>query len=335
VQEMSFTERKRRILGSIVRRYIARGEPVGSELLAQLFDNRWSSATIRNVMASLEEDGYITQPYTSAGRVPTDKGYRFYVDRLMRVRRLSNELVRGIEETLFKLHDDAHALLEHACRVLAESSKYMALATEPDFDKTTLARVEFLPHGEGHVVGVVVTGAGFVITQVLDCPYAYSEEKLRQAARELEKAFAGQEFSSIRRQSFSGDALTEALFTELRNRMLKETRRVFRQGAHFLLQKREFQDAESASGVFEVVERGEIVDILDEGAELSIRIGGEMKHRGLEECSIVRALYSAGGRTLGAIGILGPKRMQYSRVVSLVRETARILSQILERYGKL
>lgn len=335
MQEMNFPERKRRILGSIVRRYIACGEPVGSELLAQIFDNRWSSATIRNVMASLEEDGYITQPYTSAGRIPTDKGYRFYVDRLMRVRRLSNKVVKGIEETLLKAHDDAQALLEHACRVLAESSKYMALATEPDFKKTTLARVEFFPHGEGHVIGVVVTGAGFVITQVLDCPYPYTEERLHRAAKELERAFSGQEFSNIRRQSFSGDALTEALFRELCNRMLKETRKVFSQGVHFLLQKREFQDAESASEVFEVVERGEIIDILDEETEFSISIGGEIKHKGLEECSIVRAMYSAGGRKLGAIGVLGPKRMQYSKVVSLVRETARILSQILERYGSL
>lgn len=332
-----------RILRAVTNDYIDTAEPVGSRTLAKKYDLGVSPATIRNEMADLEESGYLHQPYTSAGRIPSDKGYRFYVDQLMdRYQWTEEERIRlrhQIETQQHAIEDMIHS----TARILAWLTNQIALVLAPNLSSASFRHVQYVPLDPYSVLIVMVLDPGFVQNRLVRLSGPISPEQLSRITEFCNSRLVGISVADIGRSLISelrdvivDGALFEATL-ELLYRGLAKTRseRVYMDGSVNLLSHPEFKDVERARALFEVLEDAEMMwEILDvgmEGTGLRVRIGQENRREEIQDCSVVTATYSIGGETIGTIGILGPTRMDYSRITVIVQEVAEALSELLSK----
>jgi heat-inducible transcriptional repressor len=338
-------ERDRRILGVLVRAYIDQGEPVSSLWLASRGFGM-SSATLRNILARLEDQGYVRQPHTSAGRVPTDGGYRAYVDQLLSERRTSRPAPQV--EARLRRAGTVDDLLSHVSQEVSRASHHVGFAIAPAADRTTLEHLEFVPLDARKILVVLVANGGQISHKVIEPSEHYSAAELQQAANYLNSEFRGR--SMVEVHSAVLDRLREerTLYDVLMQRALElasstfadmETApNVFIQGASLLLDDVTGADAESTIQTLRTLlkmieEKQRLVHLLDDylsGVGLTVVIGSEHSKPDLHSFSIVAATYND-GRGMGAVGVIGPTRMRYSRAINAVDSLTRAMNRMVGR----
>jgi heat-inducible transcriptional repressor len=335
-------ERGRRILEAIIEDYIDSAEPVGSRTVTRRHQIGLSPATVRNVMADLEEMGYICAPHTSAGRIPTEKGYRFYVDSLLQVRQLSLEDKNRIEQQYHLRGRRMEEMLREAGKVLSAISHYAGVVMAPRFISTVFHHIEFVRLSPGRILVVLVTQTGIVQNRIIEVNEALSPSELEQMSNYLNRTLTGLSFPEVKARILQEMAQEKALYDKLLQKALllsrealrdPEVGEVFITGAANILEQPEFADLERMKRLFRAFEqKGVLIDLLDKSQQaegVQIFIGSENEYSEIEGCSLITSTYSSRG-TIGTLGVIGPSRMPYSLVIPIVDYTARLVSRILE-----
>lgn len=336
------SERAQFLLKALTERYIREGQPVGSRTLARDAGLKLSPATIRNVIADLEDMGLVCSPHTSAGRVPTVLGYRLFVDTLLSVKPLEHSL---IDEFTLSLGTDTDAkdLAETASNLLSDVTKLAGVVTLPRREHASLQRVEFLPLSEQKVLAVLVIDDQEVQNCILHTERSYSAAELQQYSSFLNEQFAGRELNDVRRRLVSELRETREHLNRMMATALDMADQVLgeaEQGSDYvlagqtnLMEFEELCNVNTLRHLFEAFnEKRQILHLLDQCVEnegVQIFIGEESGYQMLDECSLVTAPYSVDGQVLGVLGVIGPTRMAYERVIPIVDATARILSAAL------
>jgi len=335
------TERQRKILEAVIHCYTFTAEPVGSRTVAKRYNLGISPATVRNVMADLEEMGYLFQPHTSAGRVPTEKGYRLYVDELMRESGLTREEKELIEREYEKVKHQLDRIMEHTSKILSLISRYVGVAVTPPMHEGVFRHIELISVGANTVLSVIITASGMVRNKLISLDFEIPRQELERIADIINERLSGISMSRIR--DLANDPMELRSMLGLEGERFRVVRyaldfdpdvQVYLDGRANMLSQPEFSSVKRMERIFRVLEeRDRVWRILypaGRAGEVQVKIGSEVKCRGMEECSVVSAVYRAGDM-VGTIGIIGPKRMEYPRVIPLVRYTARMVSQVLGR----
>ena len=330
-------DRARILLKTLVERYISEGEPVGSRTLSKHAGLDLSPASIRNIMADLEEMGFVTSPHTSAGRVPTPRGYRFFVDTLLTVRPLAQIELSQLEHSLTA--SDPQRLMTAASTLLSDLSQFAGLVMTPR-RSPAFRQVEFLSLSDKRILLIIVTMEGEVENRVILTDKPYSASALTEAANYFNQNFAGHSFDQVRSKlrdelGRMRDDITHLMSAAVdAGSQAASQENVVVSGSRKLL---DVQDLSSNMGslrrLFDAFEQKTgLLQLLDQSrnaAGVQIFIGGESDLLPLDECSLVTAPYSVDGQVVGTLGVVGPTRMAYERVVPIVDVTAKLLSSAL------
>lgn len=335
-------ERAQRLLKALTERYIREGHPVGSRTLSRDSGLKLSPATIRNVLADLEELGLVRSPHTSAGRVPTVQGYRVFVDTLLMVRPLEQRLIESMQSSL-EADAPPDRLVEVASGLLSEVTRLAGIVTLPKREHASLQRIEFVPLTGRRVLAVMVISDKEVQNSILNTDRDYSAAELQQVSNYLNAEFAGKEISQVRARLVDELRNTRESLDRMMKTALDMADKVLghaESGAGYVLSgQSRLLDFEAFGNVahlrqlFEAFdEKSQILKLLDQclaSQGVQIFIGEESGYRMLDECSLVTAPYSVNGQVVGVLGVIGPTRMAYERVIPIVDATARILGAAL------
>lgn len=333
--------RQQLILGLVIREYIGAVQPVGSKTI-ESYGLGVSSATIRNEMATLEEHGYLVQPHTSAGRVPTEKGYRYFVERLMRESQLPFNEQRTIRHQFHQVGVDLEQWMRLAASVLARTADSAAVVTSLKTEQCRLRHLELISIHETMVMLIVVLEGGIVRQQMLTLDEPMSQDTLAQLANRLNDLCVGasvQRVRASRRQVGAFEQQVVDVVTQVMKRVDDQAGlHVYRDGLINILHQPEFSAPERARNVVHLFEdRTLLEDLLTDMLEVGgvqVIIGGEGRWNELKECSLVVSPYGVTGEAVGALGVMGPMRMPYSRAISTVRYVAGLMSDLFgDLYG--
>jgi len=336
------TARQQLILALVVRDYVSAARPVGSKTIEH-YGLGVSSATIRNEMAILEELGYLSQPHTSAGRVPTEQGYRYFVERLMRESQLPPDEQRTIRHQFHQVGVDLEQWMRLAASILARTAQSAAVVTSVRTEQCRLKHLELISIQETMVMLIIVLEGGLVRQRILALDEAMSQDTLHQIANRLNDLCVGAAVQRIQaRRSQVGafeQEILDIVVQIMRQVDDQASLHVYRDGLLNILHQPEFEAAERARGVIQVLEdRTLLENLLTEMLEVGgvqVIIGGEGRWHELEECSLVVSPYGVSGEATGALGVMGPMRMPYSRAISTVRYVAELMSDLFrELYGE-
>lgn len=336
------TDRRQAVLGLVVRQYIATATPVGSKTIVDQYGLGVSSATIRNEMACLEEQGYLTHPHTSAGRVPTEKGYRYFVERLMGEAELPLAEQRTIRHQFHQARLDLEQWMRLAAAVLARTAHNTSLVAAPTVTQCRFKHLELIAAHGSRVLLVLVLREGMVKQQMLTLIHPMAQEELNQVANRLNDLFPGLSADQIAASSHRLTSLEEQI-TNLVVEMMEEAEacsggEIYHDGLLNIFRQPEFSEIENVRQIIRVLEEPSLLEaILAEvlsSSGVQVIIGSEGRWEELSECSIVLAPYGEAGRAVGALGVLGPMRMRYGRAISAVRYVADLLSDLIyDLYG--
>ncbi len=338
-------ERERQILHAVVHSYITTAEPVGSRTVVKRFDLGVSAATVRNVMADLEDLGYLQQLHTSSGRVPTDQGYRYYVDYLMHVQQLTLSERQRIEKEFMARVDDADSLLRQTSHLLALISHQAGLAETPAEGSALTQRIELLSLAPERLAVLILDNLGRLRTYTAYMETPLRSDDITSLTRFLNDNLHGAPVERLsasleaRLREFMDDRrrLADQALQVLRMLPLERTTQLYMEGANQLFEQPEFRDIAKARQVFGLLDaQDRIISLIRSAAEAegthprnSILIGIEGKIQGLEDISVIAAPYKVNDETVGMIGVLGPRRMPYSRLTAIVDYTAKFVSRVL------
>jgi len=332
-------DRAQSLLKALVERYIAEGQPVGSRALSKFSALELSPATIRNVMADLEEMGFVASPHTSAGRIPTPKGYRFFVDSLLTVRPLEAEERLQLEGRVQP--DDPHRVAMAASQLLAELTQFAGIVVAPRRRAAQLRHVEFFRLAEKRALIVIVASDGEVQNRVLVTERAYSPAQLQEAANFINQNYTGLDFDQVRLRvrgeltelSRGINDLMQAALAAPEPREAEARDDMVISGERRLIDVS--SDLQRLRKLFDMFEtKTQLLDLLEQTERaqgVKIFIGGESELVPLDECSIVTAPYEVDGRVVGTVGVIGPTRMAYERVIPIVDVTAKLVSSALSQ----
>ena len=337
------SDRAQNLLKILVERYIAEGQPVGSRALSKFSQLDLSPATIRNVMADLEEMGFVSSPHTSAGRVPTPKGYRFFVDTLLTVRPMEELEREQLQKQL--MPDDPQRVLTNASQLLSDLTKFAGLVVSPRRRGAVLRHVEFFPLSEKRVLLIMVGSDGEVQNRVLVTDRSYTPSQLTEAGNFINVHYGGVEFDQLRSRVKNElidlhrdiSTLMQQAIDAGSNPMRAAGDGVVISGGRNLLENDDLSgDMQRLRRLFELFERKtqllDILEISERADGVKIFIGGESDVVPLDECSIVTAPYEVDGQVVGTVGVIGPTRMAYERVIPIVDVTARLVSSALSQH---
>lgn len=336
---MDIDERKSRVLQAIIQDYVETAEPVGSRTLARKYRFGLSPATIRNEMSDLEELGYLEQPHTSAGRVPSSQGYRYYVDKLMEEHNLGPGEEQAIEAAFRRRIHEIDRLIKVTARLLSDATHYASLVTAPRAVRSALEHLQIVPLPGNKAMLVLVTEAGMVEKQVIDIPEVTLVE-LQHVSEAISERLRGHTLDQLSRTSLQDlrrelnkyRALLDHTLDFLGGETDSDGQRVYIGGTRNMLDQPEFRDVSKVRTLFDVLEQERAVqELLGEpetapGEGVSFAIGEEIQYREMQDCSVITATYRIGGRMIGRIGVLGPRRMEYAKVAKIVDEVARRLT---------
>ena len=335
-------DRSRSLLKSLVEHYIADGQPVGSRALSKFSGLDLSPATIRNVMADLEEAGFVASPHTSAGRVPTSRGYRLFVDSLLTVQPLEARQMGEMEEAL--QGRPANQIIASASHLLSGLTHFAGVVIAPRRAPSRIRQIEFLTLSEKRILLIIVTTDGDVQNRVLTTEKSYSSTELVSAANYLNQNFAGMDFEQIRqRLSLEIMQLREDIKPLMTQALEAGDAALSENSAPYVISgERNLLDVEELSSnmkrlrdLFDLFEQRSslirLLDVSNRAAGVKIYIGGESGIATLDECSVVAAPYVVDGQVLGSVGVIGPTRMAYERVIPIVDITAKLLSSALSQ----
>jgi heat-inducible transcriptional repressor len=336
-------DRSKRVLAALVREYITSGEPVASSLLVTAAGLGVSSATVRSILARLEEEGYVQQPHTSAGRIPTDRGYRFYVDLLLDAKR-PNRSATAVEARLRRESPNGllDSLLPQVSHMLSQASRGVGFAVRPAHEAAVFDRVEFVPLSGLRVLVVIVASGGHVIQKVIELNEPLGANDLRQAANYLNEEFSGLPLHRAREAVLERISAEVSLYDALRQRALQlatstfsdlpDDRPMYVEGASSLLDDATGLTVQTLQALLQMIEeKQKLLELLNEyidGPGLTVVIGAEHLNPNLRPFSLVLSTYDDGSG-IGTVGVIGPTRMHYSRAIAAVDGAAQAVSRLL------
>ena len=337
-------ERTQNILMAVIHSFIHTGEPVGSRTISKRFDFGLSPATIRNIMSDLEELGFLEQPHTSAGRMPTDQGYRFYVDNLRDIEVLSAEESALISQRYAPYHGEVDEVMTATSRLLSEISRYAGVVLHI-FSITIFKRIEFVKIRGRQVLAIFVMESGMVHNKLIMLDEEMTQEELYQISNYLNQEFSGQPLRMIRQHVLDRMAEEKAQYDKLAQQALSVGAKTFGEtsedesdiylgGTSNIMDQPEFaSNLNQMKDLFKAFEeKNRLISLLDKCLDepaVHVIIGSETPFKDIRECSFVTHTYSYDSRTLGVLGVVGPKRMVYPRIMAIVDHTANIVSKIL------
>jgi heat-inducible transcriptional repressor len=340
---MEGMDRSGRVLAALIREYISSGEPVPSSLLASAAGLGVSSATVRSILARLEAEGYVQQPHTSSGRVPTDRGYRFYVDLLLESKR-TGRTASAVEARLRRDSSSVRidSLLSQVSHVLSQASRSVGFAIRPVHEAAVFDRVEFVPLSATHVLVVIVARGGHVIQKVIDIGESLEPDDLRKAANYLNAEFSGLPLYQAREAVVERIRQERLLYNELMARAMRLASSTFDdlpndptiyvEGTAGLLDEAQGLNLTVLRALLRMIEeKQQLIRLLNEyidGPGITVVIGGEHLDPHLRPFSLIASTYDD-GTTTGTVGIIGPTRMRYSRAIAVVDGAAQAVSRVL------
>ncbi len=341
---MQLDDRKWKIFNAIIKTYLETGEPVGSRTISKYEDLNLSSATIRNEMADLEEMGLIIQPHTSAGRIPSDKGYRLYVDYLMQEK---EQEVREQQELLIQKQDKMEALLKQVVKVLANSTNYATMITSPRYNATKLKFIQLSIIDEEQLLAVIVTEGNIVKNKMLRFRHDLDGELILKLNILLNTSLTGLAIEQIdlglitrlkEQAGIHSEVISRVLDAVAEAIQMDEDVEIYTSGATNIFKYPELSDSERASGLISTFEeKKELATLIQSSMEgesstgIQVYIGNEAPIRTMQDCSVVTATYELGEGVQGTIGIIGPKRMDYEKVVDSLKSLKTQLDLIFQK----
>jgi len=347
-------ERKEKILRWVVQQFVENRRPIGSQLLADSALQDISSATIRNIMKDLEEEGYLYQPHTSGGRIPTDKAYRYYVDYLTGIQRLAAQERQRIEEQYDERVGELNNMMLHTSRLLARLSGAAGFVYAVNVEDQVVRRLDFLPLGAGTVLAVLVTESGIVRHWPMRLGYDLAPSKLRLLSNFINEEITGMTLKEAQQflwQYIQAERREVADIADLAVQVLKDMQKpqaaaeeLYIEGIGRMLENTEEADYEDLKQMLRVVEERKRLsgllaekmnDMCRSGKEVAVSIGSENELQELKNVSIVSSAYRVGDRTVGMLGIIGPKHMQYTKVMSLVKLMGDLLEGSISAWNAL
>ena len=338
---MALNDRKIQILQAIINDYIETAEPVGSRTIAKKYNLGISSATIRNEMSDLEEMGLILQPHASSGRIPSDMGYRLYVDHLMQQKELSMDEQKYLQSVISRDINQIDYLMEETAKALSLLTNYATFISEPVGQRTRIKQIRLLPLDSTSVLLVIATEDNFIKNHVIKMDSVPSEEKIFYMGICLNRVLQGYTLNEIDGAVISRMQAELQEYQELLEPILKaieitmraaEKVQVHMSGARNMLAFPEFSDIQKAKSLFQTLEEKDVlVTMLEEskGNDIQILIGSENTVQGMKDCSVITATYKMGDDTRGTIGIVGPTRMDYSQVISVLNGMVQNIEGVL------
>ena len=339
----NLSERSKKVLFAVVQSYINNPDPVGSRVVTKRYPFGLSPATIRNIMADLEEMGFLSQPHTSAGRVPTDIGYRFYVDSLVAegIHYSDFEILQGLYRRLETLKNDIDMLLTETTKSLSLFSHYLGIAMSPMSDMTTLKKINLLKHQSDKVVVVLFTDEGMVKNKVLSIDAEISQKDLNRIASYLNAEFSGFSFDEIQlrilremsKEKIKCDSLISKAMKICQEALYFPYAALFVSGLSEVLELPDFADFKKIKELSRAIEDKHMIlkllDKLSESTGVQVLIGSENSMLELQRLSMVVAPCKEGDRQIGVVGIIGPTRMHYEKAMYIVENTARFITKVL------
>lgn len=337
---MEMEERKKKVLEAIIQDYIATAEPVGSRTISKKYNLGVSPATVRNEMADLEEMGLIEQPHTSAGRIPSQIGYRYYVDYLMERQTVTNEVKKYIRTSLTSQIQAQEKLVRKAVKLLSQITNYTAMLIVPAYSQNVLTHIQLLPLADNKIVLIMVLDNGHVEHQVLETGKEIRSQEAAQLSRMLSEGLCGltveqwkqANLQAIRSQWHSQIDLLQEIMDTIEDALTVEyEHKLYLSGALNIMNQPEFRSVEKVKGVLALLEEQRIMEELmlksGDPQNISIRIGTENQYEDLAACSLVTATYQLDGKVIGTVGVLGPTRMEYSKTAGLLEYMSHLLSE--------
>lgn len=339
------TERKKAILQAIVENYIRDAEPVGSRKISKYADIPFSPATIRNEMSDLEEMGYLEQPHASAGRIPSQKGYRYYVDHMLEPEEVNEEILEDIRSLFRRRYFELDQAIRETARILSELTHYTVIVMGPEIFHTKLRHMELIPINEKKAVVILVTDTGNVEHRLVDIPSSVSVDEMASLIMKVNRKLNGVSIAELQSRLFSefADAMRHNLlqYEEIQlfiGQLLqpKPKERLVLEGKSQILNQPEFRDVDKVRGLLTLLDENDKVIHLfpNLGKGIFVRIGKENNHQVIEDCSIVSASYESGGLVAGTIGVLGPVRMDYGRVLGILKRISSELTDTLNQLNR-
>ena len=343
------SERAETLLNALVGAYIRDGQPVGSRTLTRESGLTVSSATVRNVLADLEDFGFLSSPHTSAGRIPTDKGYRVFVDALLKLKpaEYDREILRTLQARFGASADDPRQLVATASQFLSNFTQLAGVVTVPRQTHAAVTQIEFMPLSENRVLAIMVVNGREVQNRILKLSRPYNPEELRRAAGFLNEQFAGREMEAIRHQILRQLQETRTSMNDLMSDAISMAEAmmgpadgaarpdVVIAGETNLMGVAELSSVDKLRRLFDAFnEKRDILHLLDQCLQadrVQIFIGRESGYGILDDCSVVTAPYTVDNEVVGVLGVIGPTRMAYERVIPIVDLTARLLGSALNQ----
>jgi heat-inducible transcriptional repressor len=336
------TPRQRVILSAIVEDYVRSAEPVGSRTLSKHISIPLSPATIRNEMADLEDMGYLDQPHTSAGRIPSQKGYRFYVDNLMTKQGIEPDVLQQLRQLFRQRMDELEQLFQQTSRVLSELTQYTAIVLGPKMYQERIRHVQIVPLSSGRAVAILVTDTGHVEDRYVQFPGHISADDIARLVNFLNDKLSGVTVAVLKTRMVKelADELARtigryedaiAILDELAH-VASPPDRAYVGGTANILAQPEFRDVDKVLPLLSLLERSDAAGhVLPEGpaSGVQVRIGQENGMPTLQDCTVISATYTIGGVPAGRIGILGPTRMNYARVVQILEYVSDAMTRLL------
>ena len=341
---MQLDDRKNKILQAIIRNYLETGEPVGSRTISKYTDLNLSSATIRNEMADLEELGYIIQPHTSAGSIPSDKGYRFYVDAMMEDKQKE---VEDMKDLLVEKEDKIESLLKQVVRVLAQNTNYATMISAPQIHRNKLKFIQLSRVDRGQILAVIVVEGNMIKNHMLQVPEGLDDETLLKLNMLLNTHLNGLPIEEINLGLIAALKQQAGIHSRIVGEVLdavaevikeEEDLEIYTSGANNIFKYPELADHEKASELISAFEEKQGLSTLvqetlsdDNNTGIQVYIGEEAPMKNMKDCSVVTATYELEEGVKGTIGIIGPKRMDYDHVVDTLKN---LMHQLEELYKK-
>ena len=335
-------KRAQTLLKTLIERYIAEGQPVGSRTLSRHSGLELSPATIRNVMSDLEEMGFIVSPHTSAGRIPTPRGYRLFVDTLLTMKPLERAEISEMQGAIQP--DQPQRLISQASQLLSQLTHFAGVVVAPHRQQPRIRQIEFLNLSEKRILLIIVTENGDVQNRILFSQRSYTPSELTEAANYLNMNCAGLDFAQVKQRIHDELRQLSADMTELMSAALDASGQAIADtssqyaisGEHNLL---DVEDLSSNMGklrkLFALFDQKtrlvQLLDVSNRADGVQIFIGGESGIASLDECSVIAAPYEVEGRIVGSVGVIGPTRMAYERVIPIVDITAKLLASALSK----
>ena len=339
---MELSDRSKSILNAIISSYIATAEPVGSRTITKRFDMGISPATVRNIMADLEEMGFLLQPHTSAGRVPTDKAYRFYIDMLLEAKALPKQQEEEINNYPLP-REDFHQLMQETSRLLAGVSHYCGVVMAPKPAETVYKHIEFIRLTGRKALAIFVSNAGIIHNRMVTLDEDLTQRELEQVSAFLSRELSGKTLNGIRARILAMMEEDRNKYTKLLSRLMRtwqdtvteenEEGELFVGGLSEMFNIPDFHDMSRMKELFYAFEeKHRLLKLLDKAMDadgVQVFIGSENTFFDMQGVSMVVASYKGEGNVVGTLGVIGPSRMPYSTVIPLVDCTARILEKLI------